>query len=118
MTRHEVCFLVAGDGSVLWADIGSARALPDSRPRWQEIWARREVLAEIAHSHPHGAAAFSSEDETTMAALDSALGRRLRFSVVAPGAMIARDGAGSYQVDSEPWWAALMRSASGMHEEE
>jgi hypothetical protein len=118
MNRREVCFLISGDGSVMWADSGSASALPDSRPRWQEIWTRRDALVEIAHSHPRGPAAFSSEDETTMAALDSALGRPLRYSVVAPSAMIARDGAGLQQVDSEPWWAALMRSASGMHEEE
>ncbi|MBW2458668.1 MAG: hypothetical protein JRI68_29490 [Deltaproteobacteria bacterium] len=37
----------------------------------------------IAHSHPMGPVAFSQEDQTTMSALDSALGRRLRFSVVA-----------------------------------
>ena len=118
MARREVCFLIGGDGSVLWADAGSTSALPDSRSRWQEIWGRRAELAEIAHSHPHGPAAFSSEDDTTMAAVDSALGRPLRYSVVAPTAMIVRASGGGQEIEEEPWWAALLRLASGMNEEE
>jgi len=65
-------------------------ALPDSRDRWEAIWQLRHELSEIAHSHPVGPSAFSAEDTSTMAALDLALGRKLRYSVVAPKAMIVR----------------------------
>jgi hypothetical protein len=115
---REVCFLIGRDGAVLWADASdSPAALPDSRSRWEAIWELRDDLEEIAHSHPHGPAAFSREDETTMAALDSALGRLVRFSVVAPRVMIARDGDRTIAVDPEPWWAAILRLASGMRPE-
>jgi len=112
---REVCYLIGKDGRVLWSDAGkSAVAIPDSRDRWLAIWSHREELAEIAHSHPIGPLAFSHEDETTMAALLAALGRPLRFSVVAPGGMIARVGAQNVQVGDEPAWATALRVDSGM----
>lgn len=112
---REVCFLLGDDGAVLWADASTSPvALPDSRDRWEAIWELRAELAEIAHSHPVGPAAFSAEDESTMAALDSALGRPLRYSVVAPRAMIVRAHGETFTLDSEPWWAGLLRLASGM----
>ena len=49
-----------------------------------------------------------------MEALESALGKPLRFSVVAPDGMIARQGGVDADVGDEPWWAALLRLASGM----
>lgn len=117
LTPREVCFLIDRDGAILWADAsGSAAAMPDSRARWEAIWERRDRLEEIAHSHPLGPRAFSDEDRTTMDALEVALGRALRYSVVAPDGMIARQGAAgeTIGVEPEPWWAALMRAASGM----
>jgi hypothetical protein len=117
---REVCFLIDRDGGVLWADASaSAVALPDSRGRWEAIWRLREALVEIAHSHPIGPAAFSAEDESTMAAIDSALGRPLRYSVVAPRAMImrARAAGATLRIDPEPWWARLLRLSSGMTKE-
>ena len=115
---REVCFLLGRDGTVLWADAsGSPSWLPDSRRRWAAIWDCRTELDEIAHSHPHGPDAFSSEDETTMAALEAALGRSVRFSVVAPRATVARVGGAILHVVPEPWWADLMRLASGMRKD-
>ena len=112
---REVCFLIGAGEAILWADASdSPAALPDSRARWEAIWSRRGDLTEIAHSHPIGPAAFSREDETTMEALDSALGRVVRFSVVAPRIMIAREGGKVVEVAPEPWWAPLLRLASGM----
>jgi len=68
------------------------------------------------------------EDETTMAALVSALARPIRFSVVAPHAVVVRkygapdkDGEAPtheeeiLEGDGEPWWAELLRLASGVH---
>jgi hypothetical protein len=111
--------LIARDGAVVWADAStSAAAMPDSRSRWEAIWRQRDELEEIVHSHPNGPSSFSNEDETTMQALRSALGRELRFSIVTPKATIARVGTETLEVDPEPWWADLLRLASGMKQEE
>lgn len=111
----EVCFLIDARGAVLWSDVGSsAVAIPDSRERWEAIWSRRHEIVAIAHSHPVGPLAFSTEDETTMEALTSALGKPLRFSVVAPAGMLERQDGEDRRVGDEPWWAGLLRLASGM----
>jgi hypothetical protein len=112
---REVCFLIGKDGAILWSDTGAnAVALPDSRARWEAIWDRRHDLEEIAHSHPIGPLAFSNEDETTMEALTSALGKPIIFSVVAPDGMIRREETRDVLVKEEPWWARLLRLASGV----
>lgn len=116
---REVCILLDASGAILWADAStSPTALPDSRTRWEAIWDHRDRLAAIAHSHPVGPSAFSAEDESTMAALDDALGRRLRYLVVSPTHTIAREGDGPVEtISPEPWWAALLRLASGMRKD-
>ena len=112
---REVCFLIGESGAVLWSDASSSpSSMPDSRARWEAIWSRREVLAEIAHSHPNGRAAFSATDESTMQALTSALGHAPRYSVVTPLVTIAHVGEKTITVSPEPWWADLLRLASGM----
>jgi hypothetical protein len=121
MNEREVLFLLDADDAILWSDASqSPIALPDSRARWEAIWRLRERLAEIAHTHPIGPAAFSREDETTMTALDAALGRALRYSVVTPSTMIRRDASDQrvHTVDPEPWWTPLIRAASGLLDDE
>jgi hypothetical protein len=116
---REVCFLIGRDDAILWADASdSPAALPDSRARWEAIWRHRDQLAAIVHSHPIGPAAFSAEDESTMRALDSALGRVMRYCVVAPRVTISRTGVHDEQMSPEPWWAGLIRLASGMRKAE
>lgn len=114
--RREVCFLIDGEGRILWSDASASPvSLPDSRARWEAIWRHRAQLAEISHSHPIGPLAFSQEDETTMEALIAALGARPRFSVVAPDGMLVRDREGQEaRAPEEPWWTGLLRLASGM----
>jgi hypothetical protein len=114
--RREVCFLIDGEGRILWSDASTSPvSLPDSRARWEAIWHHRAQLAEISHSHPIGPLAFSHEDETTMEALIEALGARPRFSVVAPDGMLVRDKQGQEsRATEEPWWTHLLRLASGM----
>ena len=103
--RTEVCFLVGFDGSVLWSDrSGSPSRMPDSRERWEAIWVHREEIAVIAHSHPNGPAAFSAEDQSTMTAIDAALGRELRYAVVTVDAVTYR-GPGADPA-ADPEWAA------------
>jgi len=112
--QREVCFLIGRAGALLWADASdSPAALPDSRERWDAIWRHRDELEVIAHSHPLGPGAFSAEDESTMAALDSALGKKMNYMVVAPRVTISREG----PVSPEPWWVALLRLASGMRKD-
>ena len=113
---REVCILLSADGAILWADASaSPTRLPDSRARWEVIWEQRERLVAIAHSHPMGPSAFSAEDESTMAALDAALGRHLTYYVVSPTTTISRMGDDkTHTMSPEPWWAALLRLASGM----
>jgi hypothetical protein len=112
----EVCFLIGRGDAILYADAStSPAALPDSRARWEAIWAHRDELELIVHSHPLGPAAFSAEDESTMAALDSALGRALRYAVITPRRTIARvGGAALYTLHPEPWWVGIVRLASGL----
>ena len=115
---REVFFLIGRGGALLWSDASNnPAALPDSRRRWEAIWKHREEIEELAHSHPHGPLAFSREDETTMTALDSALGKEILFSVLAPNGMIRRAGDKIERVDDEPWWAELLRLASGFNKE-
>jgi hypothetical protein len=120
---REVLLLIGEDDVVLWSDASdSPVALPDSRVRWEAIWSRRERLVEIAHSHPVGPQAFSREDETTMSALVTALGRPLTFSVVAPHGMVRCNKklddhfeVSLVECEREPWWASLLRLASSMN---
>src|SRR6188474_85322 len=115
MAAREVLFLIGRDGAILWSDASSSPvALPDSRLRWEKIWELRDEIQEIAHSHPAGPHAFSREDETTMDALTSALGRPLRFTVVSPDGMITRLAKDDLDIEIEPWWTGLLRLASGM----
>ena len=116
--RREVCFLIGKGGAILWSDASdSPVALPDSRSRWEAIWESREHLEVIAHSHPIGPSAFSAEDTSTMEALDAALGKSMKYMVVAPTKTISRQGDINEDVSPEPWWAALLRLASGMQKE-
>jgi hypothetical protein len=117
--RREVCFLIGAQDVILWADAsGDPVALPDRRSRWEAIWDLREQIVEIAHTHPLGGAAFSTEDQTTMQALDSALGRKLRYAVVTPDVLLRRVPSEDGPIDrfetAEPWWTTLIRLASGI----
>jgi hypothetical protein len=118
VTRREHFFLVGPDERVLYRDAGeSAVRIPDARARWEAIWERRATVVEIAHSHPIGPLAFSAEDETTMAAIESALGKRVVFSVVAPDGMLRRQEGRDVRVSCEPRWAGELREVSGMDPE-
>lgn len=116
MTEPREVFVLIGKGDViLWSDAStSPAALPDRRERWEAIWAHREQIQELCHSHPFGPRAFSHEDETTMDALELALGRTLRFSVVAPTGVVVREDGKVFESDEKKWWHELLRLASGM----
>ena len=113
--RCEYVMFLDGDENVLRTEEGaSAHAVHDSRSRWEWIWENRERIFEIAHSHPLGPLAFSEEDETTMQAIQSGLGKPLVFSVVAPEGLLRRVGGKDERVADEPSWATTLRTLSGM----
>lgn len=113
--KREVCFLIGATGTVLWSDASdSPLALPDSRDRWEAIWSRRAELHEIAHSHPLGPEQFSAEDVSTMHALDAALGRRCRFSLVTPTQYLVRGESDEAITTAPPGWVDALRRASGL----
>jgi hypothetical protein len=112
---REVCLLISKAGHIVWSDAStSPLALPDSRARWEAIWSNREQLHEIVHSHPLGPRSFSTEDETTMQAVDAALGRPLRYSVLAPSGLYVRENGRDFESDERPWWVPLLALASGL----
>ena len=117
---REVFFILGEQDVVLWSDASTSPVLlPDSRTRWVAIWKRRRRIVEIAHSHPMGPLGFSMTDETTMTALASGLGRKVAFSVIAPNGMTRREQEGNdVIVEREPWWANVLRLASGMEKKE
>ncbi|MCA9491705.1 MAG: Mov34/MPN/PAD-1 family protein [Myxococcales bacterium] len=58
----------------------SATGLPDSRGLWDVLWEHRAELVGVAHTHPGGGEPVpSTEDVTTFAACEAALGRRLEW---------------------------------------
>jgi len=58
-------------------------SLPDSRGLWEVIWANRERIAGIAHSHPGSGTWPSDTDYSTFKAIEDGLGRRLSWWIVA-----------------------------------
>jgi hypothetical protein len=77
----ETACVIAIDGSPLYWHVPPGRTsvtLPDSRLLWEVLWAERERIGGVAHTHPgRGEPVPSHEDLTTFAALEAALGRRL-----------------------------------------
>lgn len=112
--KREVFVIIGRGGSVLFSDASSSpAALPDSRARWEAIWRHRTEIELLVHSHPIGPHAFSAEDESTMKAVEDALGRELVWAVVSPEGVLTREKKVESTVPA-PWWAELVRLASGM----
>ncbi len=111
MKPHEIFLLIGRRGEVLWSDASDSPVfLPDSRERWEALWRLRADVKEIAHTHPLGPLAFSAEDETTMEAILLALGRPVRFCVVAPDGVLRREHGRDVLLTEEPAWVAALRA--------
>lgn len=83
---REVALVFDNAGrAIYWHEPRGATAgsLPDDRALWEALWAHREELAGVAHTHPgSGIPAPSHTDVTTWAAVEAALGKRLVWPVV------------------------------------
>ncbi len=108
---REVCFVLAGE-AILRVYSGTATRIPDARERWEIIWQNRHEITEIVHSHPGNMLDFSSEDLTTMSAVEAGTGKAFIWSIVTREGFISRrEGKDALREDS-PWWLALLRELS------
>lgn len=75
-------------------------SIPDSRDLWEVLWAHRENLLGVAHSHSGGGVPGPSHtDVTTFAAIDAALGARLIWPIITVDAFRAFQWRGPERLD-------------------
>lgn len=93
------------DDVLFWhAPAGRSRlVLPDSRALWDVFWTHRATIVGFAHTHPGtGLPVPSTEDVTTFAAVDAALGRRLVWWISTEDALVRLGFRGPGKHDYEP----------------
>src|SRR5262245_24008882 len=108
---REVCFLLVND-KILRVYFGSAAKIPDNQDRWNVIWQHRDEITEIVHSHPGEFLDFSSEDLTTMEAIEAGTGKTFTWSIVTKSGYLSRKDGKDAERDDSPWWLALIRALS------
>lgn len=119
----ETGVLISLDGQPIHWHLPPGRScgyLPDSRDLWNIIWDNRNILDGFAHSHPgFGIPTSSDEDVTTFAAIESALGRNLKWWITSANNTILLIRIGdNYQPDfvtQEPNWIRKLRELSGFN---
>ena len=87
--------------------------IPDSHDLWALLWANRERVFAVAHTHPRGHLKPSSEDHSTFAAVEAGLGRRLVWWIVTQersAAYLFAHSTGSYRQVELPLSDDLGRS--------
>ena len=122
MSLEAGLVIVSGVPAYLHLPAGrSAGGLPDSRDLWDVLWKHRlEKDLGFAHSHPgSGAPLPSHTDLTTFAAIESGLGRRLRWWITSADATTELEWRGpdrlfyrTYLILDEPFWTAMLRKHS------
>ena len=121
----EAGVLLNRDGDALYWHLPAGRsagALPDSASLWAIMWEHRDELLGFAHSHPgHGVPRPSHTDVTTFAAIEAALGRRLRWPIINWDMVVEVCWVGPGRLDyatvphrAEPSWAGALRAVSGL----
>lgn len=116
--------MLSAEGEVLYehAPAGATVvSLPDSRDLWEVLWEHRSVLGGVAHSHPGaGAPVPSSEDLTTFAACEAALGARLDWWIATADQVRCYRHIGPGRLDygsverEEPLWLERLRAMSAV----
>lgn len=94
--------------------------LPDNRSLWDVLWENRDNLLGFAHSHPgEGLPGPSHEDVTTFAAVEAALGKRLKWYIISRTGLVVCEWRGphrlTYSVEpilSAPAWLERLREVS------
>lgn len=108
---REVCFLLVAD-KILRVYFGSATNIPDEKERWDAIWAHRNEITEIVHSHPGEFLDFSREDLTTMEAVEAGTGKAYLWSIITKTGFMSRRGGHKARREDAPWWLDLLRTLS------
>jgi|WetSurSiteA1Bulk_404760.scaffolds.fasta_scaffold19572_2 hypothetical protein len=82
----ETAFVFDTRGATIYWHLPKGRSethIPDSRNLWDVLWANRDFVGGVAHTHPWiGEAIPSSTDVTTFAAVESGLGKRLIWPII------------------------------------
>jgi|SRR5688572_12604460 len=108
---QEICFILVDD-KILRVYFGSPTRIPDSRERWETIWAHRDEITEIVHTHPSDFLDFSKEDLTTMEAVEAGTGKEFAWSIVTQAGYLTRKAGRDVQREDTPWWINLIRKLS------
>lgn len=119
----EAAAVIGPGGEVLHWHLPAGRTstrLPDSRSLWEVLWARRDDLVGVAHTHPgSGPPTPSQEDVTTFAACEAGLGRRLVWWIASVDHLTAFTWCGPDRTDyrgdpvpQAPPWLAELRTHS------
>ena len=118
----EAGVLIALSGDPIFWHLPPGRTsvlLPDSQDLWDRIWEHRDILQGFAHTHPgSGIPEPSSEDLTTFAAVESGLGRRLRWWISSSNKTVVLEwkGPGKWdyagEVVEDPRWVTTLRTHS------
>jgi hypothetical protein len=95
-------------------------SLPDCHLLWDVLWRNRQEISGFAHSHPgRGLPAPSTEDVTTFAAVEAALGARLDWWITSETHLVLARWVGPREhayrtctMTEEPTWAAPLRAVS------
>lgn len=98
----------------------SGGALPDSSLLWEFLWAHRNDLSGVAHSHPgSGIPGPSFTDLTTFAAIEDGLGARLTWWITSSDHSVCLKWSGPGRLDyaqqncnPEPAWMPELRRIS------
>ena len=99
----------------------TAGSLPDSQTLWDVLWANKDDLSGVAHSHPgYGDTGPSMEDLTTFAAIESALADRLDWWIATGDRLVLVRRVGPDELDysvlpvsQQPPWLHRLRTLSG-----
>jgi len=108
---REICFILIGS-HILRAYVGTRTTVPDERERWNAIWENRDEITEIVHTHPGGFLGFSSEDLSTMEAVEAATGNSYTWSIVTEEGYLTRYEDTDNQPEGRPWWLPFLRQMS------
>jgi hypothetical protein len=118
----EAGVVVGRNGEPIYWHLPNARTsvyLPDSSELWSVLWNAHTagILEGFAHTHPgSGVPGPSGTDLTTFAAIESGLGKRLKWWILSSDHVVRLDYSSDLGYEStnvlEPSWAERLRQLS------
>ena len=122
----ETAVIIAKDDSVVhWhhPNNRTSVSLPDSQELWDVIWENKDRIGGIAHTHPgSGYPAPSHTDLTTFEAIESGLGKKLKWWILSSNCSVLLEWNPRFSRyafvhstkfgDEEPGWMRQLRALS------